>query len=237
MLVSSQTDKNQIQKCVFCDFEYNFEYYLQISMKDIIIDGSTFKSIENTFSDFPSKYLELMKKCYKFDFDNIQKTYHINIELDFYSDLYHMSITCIKENCDFIKAAQKISDLIISFDTRRYYRNQHLNIYEMNGNRLGAYYIHEKKWVDVSDEINEFYIERAKTLNKNSMFVRKEKKTFKDTGLKPEQVQREFEYTDETPVTYYYFTVNDKEFFIADFILDRNSKPILQYNNYNEVFN
>ena len=237
-LVSTQNTENGDRTCILRDKQYGFEYYVKSEMHDINIDGSKFGSTESTDSDFSSKYIDLLKSTCQAQFDEIAQTDRVEISYEGYFDF--MKIKCTAEKSGFLEAAEKISDIIISFDSRKYYKSKHFSVYDMNDKRLGAYYIHEKRWVDVADEDDDFYIERAKMLNRNAKFIRKEKKLFKDTGFAPDQVRislGEEEYTYETPVQYYYFSVNGKEFFIADFILKDHYSDIQQYNNYDEVFN
>ena len=237
-LVATETMENGGRKCIMRDKEYGFEYYVKSEMHDINIDGSKFGSTESTGSDFSKKYYELLQNTCQPKFDEIAKS--DNIEINDGDSFNFMNIRLTSENNNFLSSAEKIADIIISFDNRKYYKESYLGIYDMNEKRLGAYYIHEKKWVDADDEDDHFYIERAKMLNRNAKFIRKEKKLFKDTGFAPDQVRislGEKEYTYETPVQYYYFSVDGREFFIADFILKGHYSDIYQYNNYDEVFN
>ena len=237
-LVATETMENGGRKCIMRDKEYGFEYYVKSEMHDINIDGSKFGSTESTGSDFSKKYYELLQNTCQPKFDEIAKS--DNIEINDGDSFNFMNIRLTSENNNFLSSAEKIADIIISFDNRKYYKESYLGIYDMNEKRLGAYYIHEKKWVDADDEDDHFYIERAKMLNRNAKFIRKEKKLFKDTGFAPDQVRislGEKEYTYETPVQYYYFSVDGREFFIADFILKDHYSDIYQYNNYDEVFN
>ncbi len=237
-LVATETMENGGRKCIMRDKEYGFEYYVKSEMHDINIDGSKFGSTESTGSDFSKKYYELLQNTCQPKFDEIAKS--DNIEINDGDSFNFMNIRLTSENDNFLSSAEKIADIIISFDNRKYYKESYLGIYDMNEKRLGAYYIHEKKWVDADDEDDHFYIERAKMLNRNAKFIRKEKKLFKDTGFAPDQVRislGEKEYTYETPVQYYYFSVDGREFFIADFILKDHYSDIYQYNNYDEVFN
>jgi len=237
-LVTTENMEDGSRKCIMRDKEYGFEYYVKSEMHDINIDGSKFGSTESTDSDFGSKYTDLLTSTCQAQFDEIAHTDHIEISYDGSFDF--MKIKCTAEKSNFLETAEKISDMIISFDTRKYYKNQCFGIYDMNDKRLGAYYIHDKKWVDVDDEYDYIYINEAKRVNRKAEFVRKEKMLFKDTGLDPSQVTvslGEPEYTYETPVQYYYFTVDGREFFIADFITDYDASLIKHYSNYNEVFN
>ena len=236
-LVSTQTAENGGRTCIFRDKEYGFEYYVKSEMHDITIDGSKFGSTESTGSDFSTKYFELLMSTCKSEFDEIAKS--DSVEITDGDSFNFMTVKLTSENSHFLETAEKIADTIISFDSRKYYKESSLGIYDRNDKRLGAYHIHEKKWVDADDEYDYIYINEAKQVNRKAEFVRKEKMLFKDTGLEPSQVTvfiTEPEYTYETPVQYYYFTVDGKEFFIADFITDYDASLIRHYSNYNEVF-
>jgi len=236
-LVATENMEDGGRKCIMRDKEYGFEYYVKSEMHDIIIDGSKFGSTESTGSDFSTKYFELLMSTCQSKFDEIAKS--DSVEITDGDSFNFMTVKLTSENSHFLETAEKIADTIISFDSRKYYKESSLGIYDRNDKRLGAYHIHEKKWVDADDEYDYIYINEAKQVNRKAEFVRKEKMLFKDTGLEPSQVTvfiTEPEYTYETPVQYYYFTVDGKEFFIADFITDYDASLIRHYSNYNEVF-
>ena len=237
-LVATENTENDGRTCIMRDKEYGFEYYVKSEMHDINIDGSKFGSTESTNSDFSSKYYKLLKNTCQSKFDEIEKT--DGVEISDGDSFNFMKVKCTVQKSNFLETAEKIADIIISFDNRKYYKESSLGIYDINDKRLGAYCIHDKKWVDADDEYDYIYINEAKQVNRKAEFVRKEKKLFKDTGLSPSQVTvflGEPEYTYETPVQYYYFAVDGKEFFIADFITDYDASLIRHYSNYNEVFN
>lgn len=80
-----------------------------------------------------------------------------------------------------------------------------------------------------------FYRNKAKKLNHDAVYVRKEEKLFKDTGLTLDNLLLDFDEeppTDDSVVTFYYFEVDGKEFFIADLMLNTGG---YWYNNYYEV--
>lgn len=236
-LISTQTDEKGNRKCIFRDNEYGFEYYVQSSMHEINIDGSKFGSTESTDSNFSSQYFSVLQNNCQEQFRQIETKYDVIISKGDIVDF--MTIKCSNNKSDFLAASENLADSIISFDGRKYYKDSSFGIYDSRDNRLGSYRIHEKKWIDADDEYDFVYINEAKQLNKKSEFVRKEKMLFKDTGLSPEQVKVSLgtdDYTYETPVQYYYFTADGKEFFIADFMIDYDVSLIRHYSNYNEVF-
>ena len=237
-LISTQTDENGSRKCIFRDNEYGFEYYVQSSMHDINIDGSKFGSTESTDSNFSSQYFSVLQNNCQEQFLQVEAKYDVTVSK---GDIVNfMVIKCSNSKIDFLGAAEKLADVIISFDGRKYYKDSSFGIYDDQDNRLGSYSIHEKKWTAADDEYDFVYINEAKQINRHSEFIRKEKLLFKDTGLDPKQVKVPLgtdDYTYKTPVTYYYFTVNGKEFFIADFMIDYDASLIRHYSNYDEVFN
>ncbi len=237
-LLSTETTKNNGLQCNFRDSEYGFEYYVKSEMHDINIDGSKFGSTESTDSNFSSQYFSLLQNTCQKQFRQIETEYSVSIEKGDIVDF--MKINCSDTQSDFLKAAEKTADIIISFDGRKYYKDSFIGICDSKDNRLGAYYIHDKKWTDADDEYDFVYINEAKQLNRHAEFVRKEKKLFKETGLSPDRVKVSLgtdDYTYDTPVQYYYFTADGKEFFIADFMIDYDASLIRHYSNYDEIFN
>ncbi|MBE5923322.1 MAG: hypothetical protein E7271_02500 [Lachnospiraceae bacterium] len=90
---------------------------------------------------------------------------------------------------------------------------------------------------DKEAETDDYYLEMAKMKNPDAVFVRKEKKTFADSGANLHDVmhtigEKSPEKTTD-PVTFYYYSVNGKEFYLCDFLVQDTGT---WYTNYNEVF-
>lgn len=102
---------------------------------------------------------------------------------------------------------------------------------------IGSAKLPECTFRDKDAEKIDYYLEMAQMKNEKATFVRKEKKTFADTGASLDQV--EHEYGKESPekmsdpVTFYYFTADEKEFYLCDFV---DCEIGTWYTNYNEVF-
>ncbi len=214
----SEEEVSAGRKCTFRDKEYGFTYYVASEMDKILIDGSDFGSVEDTKSDFGTQYKQEMYKHCRTALDNVISEYHA--QRDDGDSFDFINVTC--EANDARTIAEKLSAIIADFDSRQYFKDSHLGFYDRQGKRLGRYQIHQQKWVDADDEYDEFYINEGKSLNRKAVYLRKEKKRFADTGLDPSEVNvyiGEEPYTNDTPVQYYYFSVEGKEFFIADFAL------------------
>lgn len=90
---------------------------------------------------------------------------------------------------------------------------------------------------DKEAETDDYYLEMAQMKNEKAQFIKKEKKTFADTGVSLDRVQHI--YGEESPekmsdsVTFYYFLADGKEFYICDFVDCENDT---WYTNYGEVF-
>ena len=88
-------------------------------------------------------------------------------------------------------------------------------------------------------EQEDYYLEMAQMKNPGAVFVRSEEKTFADTGLPLDRVVSTLgQYYPEKmsdPVTFYYFSVKGKEFYICNF-LDADLRTTTWYSNYDEIF-
>lgn len=148
-LLSTEKLENGGLKCTFKDNQYGFEYYVKSEMHDIIIDGSKFGSVESTSSDFGGKYKDtFIEKCTS-DLERIKSKYNVDLELH---DSYDFIVLhCKSSSCDYLAAASEIADVIIGFDGRKFFKDSFIGIYTEKDNRLGSYFIHDKKYKTVEE--------------------------------------------------------------------------------------
>ncbi len=86
-------------------------------------------------------------------------------------------------------------------------------------------------------ETDDLFIENAKRISNKSKFLRKETKPFSETGISLDRVSQSY-YTDypksmSDTVTFYYFEVEGKEYYICDF---EDVETYSWYTNYKDVF-
>lgn len=102
---------------------------------------------------------------------------------------------------------------------------------------IGSARLPECTFRDSEAEIEDYYLEMAQMKNSKATFVRKEKKTFADTGAPLSCVANTLSEPHpesmSDPVTFYYYTVDGKEFYLCDFV---DCEINTWYTNYEEVF-
>ncbi len=225
------------------DKEYGFEYYVTSYVSDINIDGSKFGEAENKSSNFNNSYYSYITNKLSDEFNKLENTYNVQIVTDTEDydvpdfDIFPLAEIHFKDSS--VKTASKISeevkDLYASYDTRGYWKNNSINVYNKNNEKIGCYDLKYDIFMTPEQEDDYFYIERAEMLDSDAVYVRKEEMQFKDTGLSLDDVANVLDndpVDENTIVTYYYFTVDGKEFFLADVPVNPNCN---WYSNYDEV--
>lgn len=225
------------------DEEYGFEYYVKSSVNDILIDGAKFGESESKHSNFNSKYYEYITEQIQNELSKLEEEYQVDIVTS--SENYDSSLITYHTFADVYyriddlqtapKLAKAVNDLYKSYDERDYWKNNITEVYSKYENEIGAYYLEYNRWEPTQTENDYFYILQSKSLNGDSVYIRKEERLFKDIGLSLDDVadvSGEDKPTEDTVVTYYYFDLDGKEFFIADVAVDSDFG---YYTNYDEV--
>lgn len=225
------------------DKEYGFEYYITSYVTDITIDGAKFGEAENKSSDFNNTYYSYITNKLHEDLKKLEDTYQVEIIVDNHDynipdyDIYALAEIHYKDSSVQTAPAvsKEVKDLFTVYDTRNYWKDNSIDVYDKNEERIGRYDLKYDMFMTPEQEEDYFYIEKAEMLNKNAVYVRKEEKLFKETGLSLDDVANVLgndPVKENTMVTYYYFTVDDKEFFLADVLVNPNCR---WYSNYDEV--
>ncbi len=134
------------------------------------------------------------------------------------------------------QVAGKVHDLFAAYDTRKYWQDMRVAAYDAEGERLGIYSYKYNRWLTPQEERDVRYWEEIQNLNSDAEYSRKEQKVFRDTGLDLSQIPTILgsePTTEDTVVTYYYFTVKGKEYFLADVLVTVDG-AIRWYTNYEE---
>lgn len=101
---------------------------------------------------------------------------------------------------------------------------------------IGSVRLPDPSFRDRTKEHEDYYLEMARLKDTSAVFVRSEQKTFRDTGVGLDRVSYATYRTDPKemtdPVTFYYFTVKGKEFYICDFIDNQTGE---WFSNYDEA--
>lgn len=223
----------------FKDKEYGFEYYIKSAVNDILIDGAKFGEHEDKESNFNVEYYSYIAEKLDDRLAELENKYNIEIiEPKVYSGDEDLLIE-INYKIDDTQTAptisKKVNDLYKEYDSRGYWKVVRTYAYDKNKEKIGCYDLKYDVWMTPEDENDYFYIERAKMLNSKAVYLRKERKPFKDTGLTLDDVTKvigKATPTENSTVTYYYFEVEGKEFFLADVLVNPHDR---WYSNYDEV--
>lgn len=227
----------------FQDKEYGFEYYVTSYVSDILIDGAKFGETESKGSNFEEVYYTYVLSQVKDELYGLEEKYGITVldgldseaQLDYkyqFVEIYSTS----EDNSRISEAAKKIHDLFAAYDTREYWQDMRVAAYDAQGEKLGIYSYKYDRWFTPQEERDVRYWEEIQNLNDDAKFSRKEQRVFRDTGLDLSQIPTILgsePTTEDTIVTYYYFTVKGKEYFLADILVSVDG-AIRWYTNYEE---
>lgn len=225
--------KEQSDKAIiyyFKDSEYGFEYYVESKVKDINIDGSKFGESESKYSDFDEAYYTYVLGQVQDELTSLEAFYSVEIrdgldpmvQLDYkynFAEIYYTSDTT--STAPYV--AKEVNDLFAKYDTRKYWDDKDVPVFDQNGEELGSYSYKYDHWMTPEDEYDAHYIEIIKMWNPEAEYIRKEQVLFKDTGLDVKDVEvtlGDEPPTENTEYTYYYFEVDGKEYFMANILVN-----------------
>lgn len=236
-------DKINDEKIVYTmkDNDYGFEYKVTSSISSIMIDGSSFGGHESTSDDFLFNFRDYIENDSAEKFDLVRKKYNMETEdadMILKSVMYlHMKDNDM-ENAE--NAAKQTAYIFKHYEKKKVFSVYDIVVYDPNGDLMGRCMVETGKWMDKEAIKDDKIIQWAKEKNSNAKYLRKETRTFADTGVSADDVVK-FHYESDVkspqngsdPVTYYYFEADGKEFFVCDFWTKQHDK---WYTNYYDVF-
>ena len=232
--------KNALQH-YFKDKEYGFEYYVTSSVNDVVIDGSKFGETESKASNFNEAYYTYILGQVQGELDTLASQYGVTILSGLSTDAqlnynYHLAEIYYSgdDTTTASEVSEKVNKLFSQYDTRTYWEEKEIAVYDKFNEWLGSYSYKYDKWMTPSDMDDTHFIEIIAMWNSKATYLRKEEKLLKDTGLSAEDIQTTAgsePLTDSSPVTYYYFEADGQEYFLAD-VLVSSGPRIDWYTNY-----
>lgn len=223
--------------CYFKDKEYSFEYFVSSYMNDIVIDGATFGSTENKGSNFDITYYNYINDTIKGDIHDIEDKYNVNISISDGTYIYYFARISYNSN-DTSNAALvsgEVSDLYTSIDSRHYWKDMVVEVYDCSGNYIGSYHSEQSAWMTPEEEIDLIYIDAIASLSSDAVYVGKEQHVFSETGVNINNVVQVLgnpEVKVDSIVTYYIFIVDDKEYYMCNFMITNDIGGYEWYTNY-----
>lgn len=224
----------------FTDKEYGFEYYVTSEVNDILIDGAKFGESESKSSNFDSVYYEYVLAQLQEDLAALEEDYGVRIlsGADEWGKVYRLAkVYCAAgEEALAPEVTEAVKELFVAYDTRDYWSEKSIGAYDAQEVYLGNYSFKYDRFLTPEDEEDVLFYERIEMLNDEAEFVRKEQKAFKDTGISLRDVAQTLgsePITEDSMVTYYYFTVDGDMYYMVD-VLVQSEGGIVWYTNYKE---
>jgi len=224
----------------FEDEEYGFEYYVTSEVNDILIDGAKFGESESKSSNFEKVYYSYVLEQVQKDLAALEEDYGVRIlrGAEELGQLYRLAeVYCVAgEEAVAPEVTKAVKELFAAYDTRGYWSKRSIEAYDAQEVSLGSYSFQYDRFLTPEDEEDVLFYERIEMLNDEAEFVRKEQKTFKDTGISLQEVADvlgEDPVTEDSMVTYYYFTVDGDMYYMVD-VLVQSEGGIVWYTNYKE---
>lgn len=234
-------DKTEV---VLHDTLQAFDYKVISSMSEILIDGSSFGSLPDVSDTFEKELREKVICNVKGELDAICNKAGMRYEHTQGEAI--ISIFAETEK-DGMEAGLKCAEVL-----QKQNKNNRLDnlCIDVVGNRhekshdnehFGSVKLPDILWRTAEDELVEYYTEMAKMqIDKNSVFLHSEVKTFADTGADLQRVLKVigsyYPTEKNSPVTFYYFRLSDgREYYLCDFnYYDEEYCHHAWYTNYSE---
>ena len=227
--LSSREGDNSIEYSLR-DNQYGFEYTIKSFVQPYGMDGSVFGYSEEKSSNFEDMYWNYIYSDLSELIEN--DMYELGMELELYESMFKECIGAIIINEDVdnetaVKCIEKLAKKISQFDSRGYYQNSEIRLELQDNTYVGSYIFNEQKFKTAQELDIDFHMERAgQILNTNVQYKRMESVKKSDVaGLDDFQIAFVLGSNNDTKdeVVCYYFTSNDKEYFITDVIIEDES--------------
>ncbi|MCR4792025.1 MAG: hypothetical protein K5871_04705 [Lachnospiraceae bacterium] len=242
--IVSQTESDELTKLVLRDELQGFEYTISSGMQDIVIDGSSFGSVQNTGSTFQTALADyVFSQCLN-DLEEICESAGAVCDTDDISFFIVMA-----DNAgDAEKAALACAEVIQAYNLNGRMDNWAIECYERGtespyySERFGSVVLPDIEWISREQEIINYYTEMARMqTDEKAEYLRKEEKIFADTGADLDRVVyvlgSDIPTENTSPVTFYYFRASDgTEYYLCDFnYYAENHYDYAWYTNYHDV--
>ena len=218
----------------FEDKEYAFKYTVRAYMSTIDIDLASFGEVPSESSDFNKEYYKYLVSLIEPEL-NYDKQY-VTVEFEDTSTFTETPKTLAglahvySKDDKGITVAEQIGELFKKYDTRGYYSECYIPVYQ-DDERIGNYSLSLSSWRNADDEILDYFTELAQNYDSSAKYIRSEQKKFSELNIDRSEVapRTDKSVDNNTIVTFYYFSTNSGEKFIADL----NMKPSAEfYNNF-----
>ena len=212
------------------DKQYGFEYTVKTFAQEQGMDGSVFGYTENKSNNFINCYLAYIAE----QLDQIVEDGLQFEQVKYPTQEYFAKIVV---SCgltkNIISQIEIICKQIEDIDTRGYFSNSKLYVENEDGETLGAYNFGNNEFKTQYNDQVLYYMETAKSIIKYDVYYhQKATKDKLDVDGLSECTLASILGTDndtKEQINCYYFGANDKEYFIADVLVDNLNAKYSQY--------
>ncbi len=241
--VVSKDETEDKTTVVLHDELQDFDYTVTSSMDEINIDGSSFGSVPDTSDSFDRDLKEKVLSDCMSDIEDACSSVGVSYQLSDYALLVVKS----SDEDKAVKGAKKCAKILQKKNKKHRMDGWEIEVRgktESNSNytyddKYGVVRLPDNEYADIGDLKVEYYTEMAHSqTDPKATYVRKEKKTFADTGADLERVVNvlgeDYPTSNSSPVTFYYFKdSNGREYYLCDFnYYESNSSRFAWYTNY-----
>lgn len=213
------------------DNQYGFEYTIKSFVQPYGMDGSVFGYSEEKSSDFESIYCNYICAELSEFISKNEKELNVEFQRAKYVSYEYFGDVLVGEDVDIeaaIKFVENMANQITGIDDRGYFSNSEIDLKYRDGEELIGSYIFKETKFKTDEELSiDFYMDRARQMLKSDVeYQRLETVKRSDVfGLSEFQIVSMPNTANDTKeyVNCYYFVSNNKEYFIADVVIEDGS--------------
>lgn len=237
LVESEKTEEYLI--CHFTDNEYGFTYWVKSRIADFQMDGSVFFRFETKDSNFEEQYYYKLCEELQDSFEEMEQKYNINIliaEKKPWNNINRQALVKIIFQ-DFteesvVEISKEVSQLFVEADTRKYWDQASIQMYDSYEKTLGRYGIGSQEYTSYEElELARFKL-ISLSHNQKAEFQYSETIEVEEFLEMVDIPIDKLDFQGHESVTLYYFSVNKGPvFYIANVLYSGDC-----YSNYREFY-
>lgn len=242
--IVSKSETDGRTELILHDELQDFDYCIESVMASVNVDGGIWGKYADIHSGFVGSLKEKVIQNVTDKLDSECKRSNARWEKEEWwpglISIYAADEASAKEatlSCVEVLQSENLNNRMDGWEIRAYKESEQ-NVEES----LGIITLPDVKWVSREEEHEQYFTKMAHMqTDPNAVFLRKEVKTFADTGADPDRVDHPAHggtsdpTSDSSPVTFYYFRASDgSEYYLCDFLYyegDSRDEP-KWYTNY-----
>lgn len=162
------TSNSEEAEVTLRDAEYGFDYTVRSYMSDILVDGSSFGSIESKTSDFYEKYITYLQSSESDVFNNVKSNYGCQIVWTEYPSNDCILISLQLADQSELTPLYEIAEIVNTYDTRRAFGDAMIKVY-YNTEVLGVYDFGTGEYLNIDEATTKWFMEAAYSIMTGQM--------------------------------------------------------------------